>query len=247
VSTSRDPLIWHEEMQEGIPVLVVAGELDASTSPVLLEAARQTMGRHGAGLLIDVSALSVSGAGVVTVFAAIVHAAMQWPDVLVLFCTSAALASLLRSADLVDTRMLFAEAPEARSILLDRVAPVVEDLLPVAGAAHRARDVVSDACLRWAEPTLVGPASLLAGELVTNASVHAGTMMSLRLELRRCHVSIAVTDGSADHAVYRPPSRGETSGRGLQLVDAFSMMWGSTALPAGKVVWSALARPLRTS
>jgi hypothetical protein len=32
-------------------------------------------------------------------------------------------------------------------------------------------------------------------------------------------------------------------GRGLQLVDAVSAAWGSTALATGKVVWSALDRP----
>jgi hypothetical protein len=112
----------------------------------------------------------------------------------------------------------------------------------VTTAARRARDVIAQACLRWDEPTLIGPAALVGSELVTNAAVHAHTMMTMTVRLQLCHMHIAVFDGSAAHAMHRRPDRHSAGGRGMHLVDGFSAAWGSTSLPTGKVVWSALDR-----
>jgi anti-sigma regulatory factor (Ser/Thr protein kinase) len=81
----------------------------------------------------------------------------------------------------------------------------------------------------------------VASELVTNAAIHAHTMMTIQVSLRPCHVRIAVFDGSDRPAVAGPAGL-SGGGRGLRLVEAVSGAWGSTALPDGKVVWAALNR-----
>ena len=76
--------------------------------------------------------------------------------------------------------------------------PAVGELLvPVTGAARRARDVITEACIRWELPILIAPASVVVTELVTNALVHAQTMADLTVVRGRRYLLIRVCDGSA--------------------------------------------------
>ena len=120
---------------------------------------------------------------------------------------------------------------------------VTEELLPLAGAARHARNVVTEACLRWDLPGLVAPATLIVSELVSNAVDHAGTAAQLRLALSREHLTIAVRDGSAEPPVRPGPAAGMTErGRGLMLVAATADSWGWSPVADGKVVWATLPR-----
>jgi anti-sigma regulatory factor (Ser/Thr protein kinase) len=106
------------------------------------------------------------------------------------------------------------------------------------------------------EPTLVSPAvaraycdgvleesgheccddaRLVVSELVTNAVVHAGTMIELDMFIRDDVLRIEVTDCGAD----RPQvwTDGETSGRGLPIVEALGQAWGVLDLGSAKTVW----------
>jgi hypothetical protein len=210
---------------------------------VLHEAVARVRRRGKAAMLIDVSALVVADRAAVVAFAGLMVDALRWPDVLVLICAPTADLAAMLDADVLDPRLLIGSLADGRTAGLVPVTPVTEDLLPVTGAARQARNVVTDACLSWNEPDLVGPAALVVSELVTNAAIHADTMMTLQVRLRPCHLHVAVFDGSATPAVMRESRPVLEGGRGLQLVDAVSVAWGSTSLPTGKVVWSALARP----
>lgn len=236
------PLTWRHDIQAGLPTLTVGGTLTMVSGELLRDAIAKVRRRHRAAVLIDVSALTVTDKDAVAVFARIMLEALQWPDVLVLVCAPAVEVMKLLGAEVLDPRLLFDSVAAGRSAALVSVPPVTEDLLPVPDAARWARNVVTDACLRWDEPDLVGSAALVASELVTNAAMHAHTMMTMQVRLRLCHVHIAVFDGSATHAVPRQAGPGSAGGRGLHLVDASSAAWGSTSLSTGKVVWSALAR-----
>lgn len=238
-------LTWHRDLQDGLPVLTLGGTLTMAAGVVLHDAVVTARQRNHAAMLIDVSGLVVDDRDAVAVFARIIAEALRWPDVLVLVCAPTADVTPLLNADVLDPRIVYASLADGRTAALVKVSPVTEDLLPIPGAARQARDVVTEGCVRWDEPGLVGPAALVASELVTNATIHAHTMMTLQLRLRPCHLHIAVFDGSATHAVIRDPGLSNDGGRGLQLVDAVSTAWGSTSLPTGKVVWSALARPNR--
>ena len=120
---------------------------------------------------------------------------------------------------------------------------VFEDLLPVSYAARRARDVVTETCLRWDLPGLVGPATLILGELVSNAVDHAHTLMTVEVAYRHSDLYLAVHDGSTE-----PPVPCDLSadfmafrGRGLMLVAAAATTWGFDYTEGGKIVWGTLA------
>src|SRR5699024_8106516 len=68
--------------------------------------------------------------------------------------------------------------------------PSINDtLLPASGAARHARDLVSEGCRRWDLAHLTGRAQVVANELVTNAVVHAQTMINFRVTLGRRYSS----------------------------------------------------------
>lgn len=241
-SAPEAPLIWFVETHGGLPVLVVGGTLNEASAEVFYESVMALLQHRRAGLLINVAALSVHDAAALAVFAKIMDEARRWPDVLVLVCAPSAVVKPLLSPDVLDPRLLFADVAAGQTAALAAVPAVSENLTPVPGAPRQARDVIIEACLRWDEPELIGPATLVGSELVTNAVVHAHTMMSMTVRLQPCHLHIAVVDGSAVHAVHWPLDRRNVGGRGMHLVDAVSAAWGSTSLPTGKVVWSVLDR-----
>jgi anti-anti-sigma regulatory factor len=239
------PLTWQLADKNEPAVLSVRGSLNVASGEALHRAMTTALRRGPGQLLIDISAMTVIAADAVRVFARIMEEALRWPAVLALICAPAVEVAALLTAEVLDPRLLFGSVAAGRSAVLSVVPPVSQELSPVFGAARQARDVITDACLRWDEPDLVAPATVVVSELVTNASVHADTTMTLHAQLRQCHLHLAVVDGSRHHAVRRQASADRPGGRGMNLVDAFSAAWGSTLLPTGKVVWSALARPPR--
>ena len=98
---------------------------------------------------------------------------------------------------------------------------------------------------RFAEEVLGGVATdvvlevmLMVSELATNAVVHAGTTFSLGIERTDGWVRVEVMDGGSGDVQVLAPSKGDSQGRGLQLVELLSDRWGTTPLAeAGKVVW----------
>ena len=83
---------------------------------------------------------------------------------------------------------------------------------------------------------------LLASELVTNAVRHAATPFEIRVAVDDDTVRVAVIDGDVDHGPRMcHPGPDDTNGRGLQLVDQLSAVWGSDRVGRGKAVWFQLA------
>ena len=91
-------------------------------------------------------------------------------------------------------------------------------------------------------------AEAIVGEFVANAVSHAarsaeepGQPLGLRLLRRTGEVMCAVLDPSDRAPVLRMPDRNEEAGRGLQMVDALSDVWGwSPVTGRGKAVWAIL-------
>jgi anti-sigma regulatory factor (Ser/Thr protein kinase) len=114
-------------------------------------------------------------------------------------------------------------------------------LSPTAVTPTAARRFIEARSADWSLPEPIGQQLVLIGsELVTNALLHARTMLTLTLELRRDRVRISVTDASRAPATlrhYRPDS---LTGRGLGVVAALSHRWGVNAVRDGKVVWAEL-------
>jgi PAS domain S-box-containing protein len=81
------------------------------------------------------------------------------------------------------------------------------------------------------------PAQLAMSEIVTNALVHAGTPMHLRILLAPHGLRVELTDGSQRMPARREFGSAAATGRGLHLVDELASRWGAYPAGEGKVVW----------
>lgn len=79
---------------------------------------------------------------------------------------------------------------------------------------------------------------LVVSELVTNAVLHARTVLVLTLELRPGVARIGVRDHSPATLSVRNYSPEAVTGRGLGVVAALSRTWGIVADGVGKLVWA---------
>ena len=106
----------------------------------------------------------------------------------------------------------------------------------VFGSVRDARAVISQLRL----PTdLAQRASLVVTELATNAVLHAGGVVCVRIWCGDNRLRLEVSDRSG--TLPAPGTPGNMSGRGLQIVAALSDTWGSIPKAEGKVVWAELA------
>jgi anti-sigma regulatory factor (Ser/Thr protein kinase) len=125
-----------------------------------------------------------------------------------------------------------------------------------AQSGRTARRFTRHTLREWGLGTLADDAEAIVGEFVANAVSHAaraalpGQPLGLRLLRRTGEVMCAVLDPCDSAPVLRVPDRNEEAGRGLQMVDALSDVWGwSPVTGRGKAVWAilfcALSRALR--
>lgn len=87
-------------------------------------------------------------------------------------------------------------------------------------------------------PDVCDATLLLTSELVTNAVLYAGGVVTVGVGLAAGMLRVTVGDDSAEHPRPQNPTATDTSGRGLLLVDALAAAWGVDTPPDdGKVVW----------
>jgi PAS domain S-box-containing protein len=122
------------------------------------------------------------------------------------------------------------------------VPAIVELTLdPAPVSVRTARRAVEDALRgEGAADELVDSAVLLVSEVVSNAVLHAGTVLRFRCEAGPLGVRVEVADESPVAPTERTPTEREATGRGLMLVRALASDFGVQMLSAGKVVWFAV-------
>ncbi|KJY28554.1 MULTISPECIES: ATP-binding protein [Streptomyces] len=88
-------------------------------------------------------------------------------------------------------------------------------------------------------------AVLIAAELLSNATRHAGGILRLTLDHHDGVLRIAVTDPS--RIPPRPPRHRpeSTGGHGLFIINSLTLRWGTRPERDGKTVWADLSAPLR--
>jgi hypothetical protein len=221
----------------------LTGRLSLADAPQVRMRLFKCLAEQPDALFVDLAGLSVEEPIALAVFTTVSRQAARWPAIPVLYC-----------APTDDVRDMFKRGasrrlPLVRTVGLARqqvrgggqsLPSLIDELIPVTGAARQARNVVTEACLRWDLPGLVGPASVIVSELVANVVNHAGTMATLRVSLRPRFVTIAVKDGSVAEPRRRRPDL--SGGRGLLLVEAMAHSWGWLPVDGGKVVWASLDR-----
>ena len=108
-----------------------------------------------------------------------------------------------------------------------------------AGSAGRAREFVRDRLVEHDLRYLVDDVRLVASELATNATVHARTAFTIRLERLGGVVFLVVQDGSVSPAHTGDPDVLDTHARGLLFVYQTRHDGGVAAGPGGsKSVWA---------
>ena len=123
-----------------------------------------------------------------------------------------------------------------------------------AQSGRTARRFTRNTLREWGLASLADDAEAIVGEFVANAVSHAaraasaGQPIGLRLLRRTGEVMCAVLDPSDSAPVLRVPDKTEEAGRGLQMVDALSDVWGwSPVTGRGKAVWAILFCALESS
>jgi anti-sigma regulatory factor (Ser/Thr protein kinase) len=115
-------------------------------------------------------------------------------------------------------------------------------LAPRPESVQRARSWVRDVLTRLERDDIVDSAELGVSELVTNALLHGGPPISVRVRGTRMHPRVEVRDGSPHPPAVNLGMAEEdqllnTIGRGLGLMALNSSTWGAELTQEGKSVW----------
>ncbi|MFC9624467.1 SpoIIE family protein phosphatase [Streptomyces sp. NPDC056930] len=106
-----------------------------------------------------------------------------------------------------------------------------------------ARGFVDECLCEWGLAELSDELVLITSELVTNALIHAGSDVDLRLRAFGDRVRLEVRDSDSDppvptaHSLTAEGSARAEHGRGLFLVDALAHTWNTSPSGRGKTVW----------
>jgi anti-sigma regulatory factor (Ser/Thr protein kinase)/anti-anti-sigma regulatory factor len=221
-------------------VVGLAGTLTVESAPAARGALLEAIAAQPSVVVADVTAVTVPDDVVLSLFPAIARSAAAWPSIpLVLAGPGRALAAALdRTAVGRYLPVVDSVATGCRASDTDPPRRLVSR--PSAGpdAVTHARAVIAEACGRWGVTGITDVAELLATELASNAVRHVGGVIETSVTLRLRHLHISVRDNGTD-----PPRLGRNDGRGLMVIDALTVAWGTTALRDGKVVWATLRLP----
>lgn len=229
-------------------VVTPAGMLSVQTAPQLREVLLKCFADQPVAVIVDLAALQVQTAYSLSIFGVVARRTSQWsgsPLILVprpsakgrLNLSNKALARFVLVVPTLQAALAAARQPPVRQLSMFTLPPQ-----PV--AARSARRGVEQTCERWDCTDLTEDAVAIAGELVDNAIRYAESDLTMRLELRRGLLTVAVTDDNPASPAPQSPHPADdprTHGYGLAIVAALARSWGTTATTAGgKTVWAVL-------
>ena len=106
------------------------------------------------------------------------------------------------------------------------------EALSVAASRRYVRDV-----LRGHALANIDAVELMVSELATNSVKHAHSDFKVSINDSAGEIRVEVRDTGRGQPVLRFPAPTEPSGRGLRIVEALSLAWGTADSPLGKTVW----------
>jgi anti-sigma regulatory factor (Ser/Thr protein kinase) len=104
-----------------------------------------------------------------------------------------------------------------------------------------ARRFLSSVLREWDTDAYDFGAPQVLSELATNAALHARTSFTVTVHLADECLLLEVSDASARVPRARHYAPDATTGRGMGLVAALSLSWGTTGAAGGKTVWARVA------
>lgn len=244
MSSDEFSVYWWQHV--GAVVVVAEGVLDAASYGRLRDAVVKAAAEAPRAVIVDIDRLGVLDTAALAVFPAVLADIALWPGVPL----------LIVAANDANHRMLVKYrmprfVPVHRS-LEDAVAAigdppprrVARAELPNGRLSNRmAREFVTDWCRRW-EVTggRTAAAVQVVGELVDNTMRHTYGPPTVRVELRRGMLTVAVYDDDpAPAQLIVPNPVGPETTHGLALIANLCRVWGSTPTRSGgKVVWAVL-------
>lgn len=231
---------------DGALVLTPHGSLDTTTYRTLRDHLTKAGSDEPRAVVVDLRDLEIESGSALSIFTTVHSRLDQWPGV---------------------PLMLADGNPHSRSLLAashtDRYVPVHDDVRAAVAAigtpsprrvrrtelgntlagTRVARQLVRDACAEWGVTDLATDAALVATELVTNTIMHTPSTPTLRVELRRGLLTVAVSDDVAGDVAIRDPGGDPGGVHGLLLVAQLATAWGCMLTATGKVVWASFRAP----
>ncbi len=235
------------EYRDDVSVATVRGELRLDTTRQLRDSLHKCLAQCPSALVVDLAEVTVDSDLPLTVLRAVHSQARHWPGVPMLLCgpTPDMTERLARTG--IGRHMTVHDSVAQALAAVDRTSPApgaVRAGLPVtAEAGAEARSLVRQACQVWRLEDLTEPAEVIVSELASNAVRHGQAPLSLLIAVRGAYLHLAVYDAGPysphlDAASDRVPDL--ATGRGLYLVAALAVSWGSLASAGGKTVWATL-------
>ena len=231
-------------ISEGAGYLVVRAEGDLSlrTVPDLRDALLKASAEQPRGLVCDLRTVRATRESL-TILHVVADQVADWPSSpLAIVATAQPLLDQLGRLGLRRRLPVVPDLDQAAAAL--RYSPrfllASTRLAPTGDAPAAARAFAGCHLGRWRVGEAVEAAQWVVSELVTNAVVHAGTELTVRVSLAGRRVGVAVGDRGA-RRVSRPPGAGDGGGWGLTVVEQLTRSWG--VLPRmgdGAVVWAVL-------
>lgn len=235
--------------RDGCLIVAFTGSIDLLNVSQVQRVLLKDLSDQPAALICDLAGVPTLDPVCATVFSTVANNPVSsWPTTSFLLCgAQPPVAEILGGLQVPHFLRLYADVDAAIDGVMARPPYLLADMRLAATltAPGSARAFVREVCRSWRldrpDATVTERAELVASELVTNAVVHSGTEIRLRLELRGDRLHIAVRDGSPGQLRQVAPERQGESGRGLWLVEQLAHAWGVHRHPdGGEVVWCTL-------
>lgn len=231
----------------GAVVVVAEGVLDALTYGRLRDALVKAAAEVPRAVIVDLDRIGIRTPAALTLFPTVATEIATWPGLpLQLVAANDAIHRVL-----ADYRMQL-YVPVHRG--LEAAVAAIEDPpprsvaradLPNGSACFpMAREFVTEWCERWkVTSSRTADAVQVATALVGNTIKHTYGPPTIRVELRRGMLTVAVYDGDPEPARAIKPGTDPSTGleHGLTMIEELCRTWGSSPTQSGgKVVWAVL-------
>ncbi len=233
---------WHHH---GTVVVVAQGLLDAVTYARLREAMVKAAAEEPRAVIVDVDGLRVHSVAALALFPAVGAEIARWPGLpLLLVAAGEASHGMLDAYRMPRFLPVYRDVDAAVDAVGEPPPRQVGRLaLPNGrGCVRMARAFIRECCARW---DITGDRAIdavwVTNELVENTIKHTYGPPTVRVELRRGLLTVAVYDDDPSLPWLPEPPPGAPAQHGLAVVSRLCRTWNSTPTPSGgKVVWAAL-------